>query len=133
MFLSGIWCPQRRLWVYSNFLGMYAAGLWYNKSNNKVGFAYFSQETFLTICFAFLPLHGPPQLYLFQTNLHLVDEFRAARHNELDRGLLEVRCVVKMGQDEAIQTGVHSQSLTKFLLHTQGSELLSFKAKQISF
>ena len=52
--------------MYSNFLGMYAAGLWYNKSNNKVGFAYFSQETFLTICFAFLPLHGPPQLYLLK-------------------------------------------------------------------
>ena len=47
---------------------MYPAGLWYNKSNNKVGFAQPSQETFLTICFAFLPSHGSPQLYLFNSS-----------------------------------------------------------------
>ena len=85
--------------MYSKFLWMYPTGFWYNKTNNKVGFAWFSQETFLTIYFAFLPLHGPPQLYLFFNLLSICDIVRGltsslGRVMLCEWVLLDVFCVL---------------------------------------
>ena len=37
-------------------------------------------------------------------------------HNKLDRGVLELLGVVEVGQDQALQAGVHCKVITKRLL-----------------
>ena len=48
--------------------------------------------------------------------LYLVHEFLAVLYHKLDRGVLELLGVVKVGQDQALQAGVHSQVVTQRLL-----------------
>ena len=59
--------------------------------------------------------------------LYLVHEFLAVLYHKLDRGVLELLGVVEVGQDQALQAGVHGQVVTQRLLARNQCHNVRFK------
>ena len=64
---------------------------------------------------------------VFLDQFHLVHEFLAVLYHKLDRGVLELLGVVKIGQDQALQAGVHGQVVTQRLLARNQCHNVRFK------